>query len=424
MNGELLNILENIEREKGINREVLLQAVESALLSATRKTYGQTENIEVVIDRSSGAIKIVQDGKEIKKGEFGRIAAQTAKQVIIQKIREAERESIFGEYQKRTGELVSGTVHRFEKRSLIVDLGRTEAIVPPQEQSPRERYSQGDRIRACVLEVSMTNRGPQIVLSRTNPMLVKKLFEMEVPEITEGIVHIKAVSRDAGDRAKIAVISTDEKVDAVGACVGMRGQRVKNVVRELRGERIDIVRFSDDLRTFVTNSLSPAEVSDIRIDREGKRVTVQVKDDQLAGVIGKKGQNVRLASRLVGWEIDVYGSKPKLDIPLTDLEGVGPKTAAALEAAGFKSVVDIADSSAEALSKVKGISGKGAEKMLKAAQKAVQEAGEKARTALFEAAMEKASKERAREEKKDQGEKAETAPETSPPTAEPQGEGS
>jgi transcription termination/antitermination protein NusA len=384
MNGELLSIIETMEREKGVNREVFFQAVESALASASRKTYGGTsEDVEVKIDRKTGSIKIYQDGKQVKEHHFGRIAAQTAKQVIIQKIREAERESIFGEYEKRIGELVSGTVHRIERRHIIVDLGRTEAVVPPQEQSPRERYSQGDRIRAHILDVRMTNRGPQIILSRAHPLLVKKIFEMEVPEIHEGIVEIKGVSREAGDRTKIAVSSTDEKVDAVGACVGMRGQRVKNVVRELRGEKIDIVRHSDEIQTFIANALSPIEIADIKIYRNSKKARVSVKDDQLPQAIGRKGQNMRLASHLVGWEIEVQGSRPRIEVPITDLSGVGAKTAGALKEAGFNEVQDISDASVEAICKVKGVGPKTAEKIYQAAKKVSEQRSTKASDLLF-----------------------------------------
>ena len=235
-NEELLTVLEHIEREKGIGREFLFKAIESALASAARKIIGNKEaEVTAEIDRATGAIKIISGGKEINSAEFGRIAAQTAKQVIMQKIREAERDIVFEEYQKRVGTITSGSVHRFEKGDIIVDLGKAEGVLPRSEQCPKERYKQGDRIRAYILEVNKTAHGPQVILSRADAAFVRKLFEIEVPEITEGIVEVKSISREAGDRTKIAVRSKDEKVDAVGACVGMRGSRVKDIVRELQG---------------------------------------------------------------------------------------------------------------------------------------------------------------------------------------------
>src|SRR3989338_3102103 len=244
MNEELIAVLEHIEREKGIDKELLFQAIESALVSAARKILGNKEaEVTVSIDRDTAEIKIMSDGKEINSAEFGRIAAQTAKQVIIQKIREAERDIVLEDYQKRINSITSGSVHRFEKGDIIIDLGKTEAILPRSQQCPRERYKQGDRIRAYIMEVSKTAHGPQITLSRSDAAFVRKLFEIEVPEITEGIVEVKAIAREAGERTKLAVWSKDEKVDAVGACVGMRGSRVKDIVRELHGERVDIVRW-------------------------------------------------------------------------------------------------------------------------------------------------------------------------------------
>jgi transcription termination/antitermination protein NusA len=242
MNNELLTILDSLEREKGIAKEILFAAIESALVSAARKIVGKNkEDISVKVDRETGEIKVISEGKDVGSEEFGRIAAQTAKQVIIQKIREAERDVIHDEYLKKQGGIISGLVHRFEKGNIIVDLGKTEAVLLRNEQVSRERYKQGDRIRAYLLEVTKTAHGPQIILSRKAPEFVKKLFEFEVPEILEAIVEIRAIVRDAGERTKIAVYSKDEKVDPVGSCVGMRGSRVKDIVRELHGERIDII---------------------------------------------------------------------------------------------------------------------------------------------------------------------------------------
>ena len=291
MNGELLAVLDHIEREKGIKREILISAVETALVSAARKVLGPKaqDDISVKLDPATGDIKVFQGRKKIDSDEFGRIAAQTAKQIIIQKIREAERDVIFNDYSTRVGTVISGSVHRFEKGDIIVDLGRTEAVLPKKEQIPRETYKQGERVRAYVLDVKRTGRGPQIILSRTHPGLVKRMFELEVPEIIEGIVEIKAIAREAGERTKIAVWSKDSKVDSLGACVGMRGSRVKEIVRELHGEKIDIIKWNEDSAEFIAASLSPAQISKIKIDKENKKVEVIVEDDQLSLAIGKKG---------------------------------------------------------------------------------------------------------------------------------------
>jgi len=402
MNEELLTVLEHIEREKGIDKEYLFKAIESALTSAAKKIMGNKEaDVLATIDRSTGTIKILSDGKEIKSAEFGRIAAQTAKQVIIQKIREAERDIVFDDYQKRLGTITSGSVHRFEKGDIIIDLGKTEGVLLKSQQCPKDRYKQGDRVRVLIQEVTKTPHGPQIILSRADPMFVKKLFEIEVPEITEGIVEVKSISREAGERTKIAVWSKDEKVDAVGACVGMRGSRVKDIVRELQGERVDIIRWSDDLREYVKESLKPTEISEIRIDKTNKKIEVIVPDEQLSIGIGKHGQNIRLASRLIGWEMDIRGKDekkkeleankavaagerpqeesfpPVISAPaaavkseavLTELDGVGAKVEKALKAAGYDTVDKIKVLTVEDLTKIDGIGAKTAEKILKSAK--------------------------------------------------------
>ncbi|MDP3804438.1 MAG: transcription termination factor NusA [Candidatus Omnitrophota bacterium] len=409
---ELLTVLEHIEREKGIGKELLFKAIESALTSAARKTVGNKEaDVVVIIDRTTGKIKITSDGKDIKNEEFGRIAAQTAKQVIIQKIREAERDIVFEEYLKRVGTITSGSVHRFEKGDIVLDLGKTEGILPKSQQCPRDRYKQGDRVRVLILEVTKTSHGPQIILSRSAAMFVKKLFEIEVPEITEGIVEVRSISREPGERTKIAVWSKDEKVDAVGACVGMRGSRVKDIVRELQGERVDIVRWSDDLREYVKAALSPTEISEIKMDKVNKKIEVVVPDDQLSIGIGKHGQNIRLASRLIGWEMDIRGKDEKAKAAkgekaeeaqsagkgkieegkgaegkgkeeevekeeggaegkpprLTDIEGVGPKVEKVLIAAGYDTIEKIKNLTKEDLTKLEGIGAKTAEKIIKSA---------------------------------------------------------
>ncbi|MBI5143451.1 MAG: transcription termination/antitermination protein NusA [Candidatus Omnitrophica bacterium] len=388
MNEELLSVLEHIERERGIDKELLFKAIESALVSAARKIVGKKDaEVTVTIDRATGEMKIISEGKEIESGEFGRIAAQTAKQVIIQRIREAERDIIFEDYQKRVGSITSGSVHRFEKGDIILDLGNTEAILPRSQQCPGERYKQSDRIRAYILEVTKTTHGPQIILSRSDAAFVKKLFEIEVPEITEGIVEIKSIARETGERTKLAVWSKDEKVDAVGACVGMRGSRVKDIVRELHGERVDIVRWSEDIKEYVKGALSPAEPLDIKVDKNNKRIEAIVADDQLSIGIGKHGQNVRLASKLVGWEIDIRGKEAKVkalkeekvaqevvtqqaekaEFELTDIDGVGKKTEKILIAAGYDTIAKIKKLTIDDLTKLEGIGKKTAEKIIKSA---------------------------------------------------------
>ncbi len=369
MSRELLASLESIEKEKGIRKEILIEALRQALLSACRKTYPGQEDIEIQIEPGTYDIHLIQQGKEIHDTEFGRIAAQTAKQIIIQKIREAEREAIYNEFHKKIGDIITGTVHRLEKKALIVDLGKTEGILPQREQSPMDEYRQGDIIRSLVLEIKRTPRGPEIILSRAHGGLVKRFFELEVPEIHDGIVQIKGVAREAGSRTKIAVSSTNDKIDCVGSCVGVRGQRVKNIVRELGNEKIDIVRYSDDLETYLKNAMMPAELAEIKLNKKEQAAEILVQDDQLSLAIGKKGQNVRLASKLLGWRLEVRSMSQK--IPLKDLDGIGEKTEALLKEAGVQSVKDLLKSTPEELSKIPGIGMKTAEKIIASAHRAI-----------------------------------------------------
>jgi len=395
MSQELLAILEQIEREKGIKKEILLEAVESALLSAVRKVIDvkPEEELKVEIDRNSGKIKAFRNNEEIKSIDFGRIAASTARQVIIQKIREAEKDVVFAEFQGRVGEIVSGTVYRFDKGNIIVDLlGKAEGLLLKREQSPAEEFKQGQRIRAYVAEVKKEIKGPQIILSRTHPNFVRKLFELEVPEIYEGIVEMRSIARQPGERTKISVWSKNDKVDSVGACVGMRGNRVRNIVNELNGEKIDIVRYNDDMKEYIKAALSPAKIAEIKLDKEKMRAEAIVDDDQLSLAIGKHGQNVRLASRLVGWELDIRTKTVEADkakegakeeagkaaaeaktqkASLSDLSGVGEKTLAALQEAGFNTIEDLAGIETEKLTQVKGIGQKKAEKLIKEARKLI-----------------------------------------------------
>ncbi len=420
VNGELIAVLEYLHKEKGIDREILIQAVEASLLSACRKGVKHAKNLSVVVDRKTGKIRtfaeylvveVVQDpdaewtpekaktvkpdaalGESVKvevtPENFGRIAAQTAKQIIIQKIREAEREIVYNEYKNREGDLVTGIVRRYEHGNVIGDLGKTEAVLPYKEKCPTEDYAVGSRIRGLITSVKTSARGPEILLSRATTELVRKLFHLEVPEISGGTVEIKAIAREAGYRTKIAVWSADEKVDCVGACVGMRGSRVKNIVRELSGEKIDIVRWDEEIAKFVENALSPAKLREITVNDKDSSVLVKVEDDQLSLAIGKKGQNVRLTSKLTGWKVDVRkagGEVTKEEVErkifgipqdieqaksiLTNIPGIGPKTAKALVEAGFTDLAGLLAAEAGDLVKVPGIGEKSAKKILEAAAK-------------------------------------------------------
>jgi len=337
MNSDLIAVLDYMEREKGIKREVLLDALSTALLTAAKKSVGPARDLRVTIDPRTGEItalanlivvehiqnvhdeillvrakKIKPDANagdvievEVTPEGFGRIAAQTARQAILQRIRQIEKEMIFEEFKDRAGEIVSGTVRRFDRSDVIVDLGKFEAIMPMRERVATEDYNIGDRIRAYVVAVENSNRGPEIIISRSHPNFVRRLFEVEVSEIADRTVEIKAISREAGYRTKIAVWSADEKVDPVGACVGMRGSRVKNIVRELNQEKVDIIRWSADPREFVVEALKPAKIKSIAIDEDRHAVQVTVEEDQLSLAIGRRGQNARLTSRLTGWEINI-----------------------------------------------------------------------------------------------------------------------
>jgi len=337
---ELLTVADTVARDKGIEREEVLEAMEMAIQKAGRSKYGHEHDIRAHIDRKTGEImlaryiEVLEDNAEVENeytqlpltdalrkkpdaaaGEFivdilppidfGRIAAQTAKQVIVQKVREAERERQFEEYKDRTGEIVNGLVKRMEYGNAVVDLGRAEAILRRDESIPREHFNNGDRIRAYIADVRREPRGPQIFLSRTHPDFMAKLFAQEVPEIYDGVIEIKAVARDPGSRAKIAVVSHDSSIDPVGPCIGMRGSRVQAVVGELQGEKIDIIQWSPDAASFIVNALAPAEVAKVVLDEDNNKIEVVVPDEQLSLAIGRRGQNVRLASQLSGWDIDI-----------------------------------------------------------------------------------------------------------------------
>jgi len=404
MSQELLAIIEQIEREKNIKKEVLIAAIESALLSAAKKVIDikPDEELKVQLDTNTGKIKAFRNNEEIKNIDFGRIAASTARQVIIQKMREAEKDVVFNEFQSKVGEIVSGTVYRFEKGNIIVDLlGKAEGVLLKREQSPKEEFKQGQRVRAFIVEVKRELKGPQIILSRSHPNFVKKLFELEVPEIYEGIVEMKSIARQPGERTKISVSSKNEKVDAVGACVGMRGNRVRNIVNELQGEKIDIVRYSEDTREYIKAALSPAEISEIKLDKDKQKAEVIVADDQLSLSIGRHGQNVRLASKLIGLELDIRTKamvaaaeqekekakekaakekevvpaekeekkKKREEISLSQLTGVGEKTLSNLKEAGINTIEDVLKSGLGGLVDIKGIGKKKAESLIDEAKK-------------------------------------------------------
>lgn len=307
MNQELIRIVENIARDRNIDKESIFTDLEEAMVSAAKKHFGEPEgNIAVTIDRGTGLVTAFKDGQQIDIRQLGRIPAQTAKQVMIQKIRADERDSIYTEFSQRKNTIASGTVVRYEGGTLIVNLNqRTEAFLPKSEQIMGQTHRPGERIRCLILDVKEVSSQVKIILSRTHPEFIRRLFELEVPEIAENIIEIRALAREAGYRTKVAVASTDDKVDPVGACVGVRGSRIKNIVDELGGEKIDIVRWNDSSQVLITNALMPAKVSEIALCFELGRATVVADEDQLSLAIGKHGQNVRLAARLTGWDIDI-----------------------------------------------------------------------------------------------------------------------
>ncbi|MFZ0637373.1 MAG: transcription termination factor NusA [Candidatus Acidiferrales bacterium] len=405
----LYQTIELISREKHIEPDVIVAAIEDAMVVAARKYYKTEEELRSKFNAETGHVDVfsvrvvveevadplreisvadarkqqpgIEAGQEIFQTKptevLGRIAAQTAKQVILQKVREAERDTIYNEYHTRVGELVNCIVKRIEGPDVIVDMGRTEARMPKREQSRLETYNVGERLRVTIRAVERAAKGPQVIVSRADSALVQRLFEMEVPEIYDGTVQIRAVAREAGERTKIAVESRDKEVDPVGACVGMKGMRVQSIIRELRGEKIDIIPFNEDTLSFAQKSLSPAKVTRVQIvDSEEKRLEVIVEDTQLSLAIGKKGQNVRLASKLIGWNIDIKSEEEKRreieaqmtamtspGAPLAELKGVGPKTIEKLESAGITSIEKLADMTPEQLVEIPGIGEKMVEKI-------------------------------------------------------------
>ena len=413
---DVRRVIEQVSRDRGIDKEILIQTLEEALGSAARKEFGANVDIEVRYDEERGEIEVFQfkdvveevaepdleiiweEARKLDSGcevgdsigtkmdttTFGRIAAQSAKQVIIQKMKDAERSVVYESFIGRKGEVINGIVQRVDRRDIIVNLGRTEAVLPVREQVPRETYRRGDRIRAYILDVLEESRGPQVILSRSHPQFLIDLFTTEVPEISEDIVKIVAAAREPGSRAKIAVTSNDSDIDPVGACVGMKGTRVQSVVHELKGEKIDIIPWRNDPAKFVCNALAPAEISRVVIDEANRSMEVIVADEFLSVAIGKRGQNVRLASKLTGWNIDVRGETTYTEAMRTGydaimaLPGIGASTADALHEYGFYSIEEIVNASVEELVQIKGISDKKAEALLESAKQALEALAEEA----------------------------------------------
>ncbi len=464
MSSELIHAIEQIGREKGIDVETVIDAVKDAVVAASKKHFHTREELGAEFNRERGTYDVFALKKVVEqvgdpdlevslsearkydptaelegilrlpkpRVDLGRIAAQAAKQVIYQKVREAERENVYREYYDRVGELINGLVKRFERGDIIIDLGKTEAILPRREQSRAEHYNQGDRVRAVIVNVDKSAKGPQITVSRTDPRLLMKLFEMEVPEIYDSTVIIESIARDPGDRAKVAVRSKDKDVDPVGACVGIKGSRVQAIIRELRGEKIDIVQWSDDATTFVANALNPAKIGRVTVvDEASHRLEITVDDSQLSQAIGKKGQNVRLASQLVGWNIDIKSeSEKKREIEeemarvqrgaleIKALDGVGEKTLQRLLDAGYRSLEELVEAGVEILCEVEGVGEKTAQKIIDAARAAIArrlelEAEEAARAAA-EAEAEEAAR-AAQQAEMDAGAAGEDAGEWAPP---------
>jgi len=414
MSNIIAQTIEQISKEKNVDPKIIISALEDAMVAASRKFYKTNEDINARFDPETGVVEIfairrvvetvenssleislseakeiddtleIDDTVEIPKPTdvLGRIAAQTAKQVILQKVREAERQNIFNDYSQKIGEMVNGVAKRFEGPDIIVDIGKTEALLPLREQSRAETYKQGERIRAVIVKVLPVAKGPQVILSRTDPQLLVRLFEMEIPEIYDGTIVVKSAVHEPGDRAKVAVASLDRDVDPVGACVGMKGSRINSIIRELRGEKIDIVQWSDDPAQYAANALNPAKISKVLIiDPSEKRMEVIVEEKQQSLAIGKKGQNVRLASRLIGWQIDVKSEEQKKQevlsvmesltsssTSLSELEGISDRLIERLRESGIDKVERILELGEEKLKEIPGVGDKTAAKIMEAAR--------------------------------------------------------
>ncbi len=414
MSNVITQTIEQISKEKNIDPKIIISALEDAMVAASRKFYKTDEEVSARFDPETGMVEIfaikrvvvtvenpykeisLEEAKEIDEtlelddtveipkptDVLGRIAAQTAKQVILQKVREAERLNIYSEYSQKIGEMVNGVVKRFEGPDMIIDIGKTEALLPLREQSRAETYKQGERVRAVIVKVLQSSKGPQVILSRTDPQILLRLFEMEIPEIYDGTIVVKNAVHEPGDRAKVAVASLDRDVDPVGACVGMKGSRINSIIRELRGEKIDIVQWSDEPSIYAANALNPAKISKVLvIDPSEKRMEVIVEEKQQSLAIGKKGQNVRLASKLIGWQIDVKSEEQKKQevmsvmesltsssTALTELEGISDRLIEKLREAGIENVERILELGEDKLKEIPGVGDKTATKILEAAR--------------------------------------------------------
>jgi N utilization substance protein A len=378
---EVLRIVDAIHRDRNIDKEIVFQAIEAAYVSAAKKHYGDEAEIVIVIDREKGSRTMSVDGQDLDPEEVvGRIGAQTAKQVIIQKIREAERDALYDEYQEMIGQMVGGTIQRNEGGAATVSLGNVEALLPRSEQIPGESHHPGERVRATVFEVRKQGSRVKVLLSRTRAALVARLFEQEIPEIADGVIAVKAMSREPGYRSKVAVSSTDPRVDCVGACVGVRGNRIKNIVDELAGERIDIVRYNDDPQVLITNALQPAEIEEVILCQMMGRAIVLVREDQLSLAIGRRGQNVRLASKLCGWDIEIM-TREELEeqieravVAFSSMEGVSDELAEALVGEGYLSYDDLSVIEPDALMEMGGLTAEQADQVALLAEEKAEEA--------------------------------------------------
>lgn len=411
INYEIIEALTQIARERGLEKEFLIDALKEALLTGARKKFGKAENIEVDVNEDSGEIKVLQEKTVVQEvddpaeqialeeaketdpdaemgdtvkvelpfGEFGRNAVLVAKQMMYQKVREAEREHIYSDLSEKIGDIITGSVQQVDRRGVTVNLGRAEGIIPPKEQIPTEHYRQGNNVRAYVVDVRLSPRGPSVLLSRTHPSLLKKLLTFEVPEIYEAIVEIRAVAREPGDRSKVAVYSHDGKIDPVGACVGVKGSRVQTVVRELNNEKIDIIQWSQDPLLFVNRALSPAKVTKSFIDEDNDKVTAVIPDDQLSLAIGKGGQNARLAVKLTGWKIDIisdteYRSRlekaEKSKILIEDLPTLTKRVKDRLIETGYRTAWDVSQADQKELRQIPGVGEKTAAKIVRAVSEA------------------------------------------------------
>ena len=374
---ELINALDYLEREKGIDRDTLVKSIEKGLLSVFLKRGNIQDGTTLHLDAKTGEIVFLnQDGKKIPFSAFplDRISAQSAKQVIIQQLREAEKDILFQEFKKREGELVSAVVERYEPKGLLVIIGKAEAIFPHEHLLPKEHYRRGERILGYILEVRRMSKSPPIILSRTHPEFIKVLFRSEIPEVSEGIIEVKNIARYPGECAKIAVSSNSEKVEPVGTCIGVRGSRIKVILKELSGERVDVIRWNENPEIFVANALSPAKCEKVELDSVKKEALVVLPDDQLSLAIGKKGQNVKLAAKLSGYKIDVrsHSSMGEKVLPaIVVLPGIGKKTAESLAKVGLSSAKDLAEVDTSILLKIEGIGKKKAEKIIAVAKKAI-----------------------------------------------------